>query len=161
MILTTHILSGALVGVEIKNPFYIAVVSIVLHFLLDFLPHGDYLSKKSRLKDFWKVGLDLTIGLAIVAVIFYRQGEALPDILYLRNIATGIFFSLLPDGTTFLYIWMKMKFLKPIYIFHQKLHLIHYPDFAPERRFRLKNNSWDILISLISTISLIALTSLR
>lgn len=75
----------------------------------------------------------------------------------MRNIGIGILFSLLPDGTTFLCYWMKMKFLKPIYDFHQRLHLIHYPDFAPERKFRLKNNLWDILISLIFLITLISL----
>jgi len=155
MILTTHILSGALVGAEIKNPYEIAGLAIILHFLLDLLPHGDYLNKKSSLKDFWKVGIDLLIGFLLIAAIVFHRKETPVDILYLQNISIGIFFSLLPDGLTFLYWKMGMKFLKPIYNFHQKLHLA--PDFSPKRQFRLKNNLWDILISLISLITLMSL----
>lgn len=151
MILTTHILSGALIGAEIKNPFYVAVISIIVHFLLDLFPHGDYLNKKSRLREFWKVAVDLAAGLGIVfAILFIRD-----PILNKTTIAIGIFFSLLPDATTFSYLWLKMKFLKPIHDFHQKLHRIHYPDFAPERKFRLKNNLWDVLISFVSLLILI------
>lgn len=153
MILTTHIFSGALVGAEIKNPFYVAVISIIVHFLLDLFPHGDYLNKKSRLKNFWKVAADLLFGfLLIFFVIHFKK---ISDPLILRNIYIAIFFSLLPDATTFSYLWLKMKFLKPIYDFHQKLHYIHYSDFAPEREFRLRNNLWDIFISFVSLLILI------
>jgi hypothetical protein len=155
MILTTHILSGAVIGAEIKNPFYIAVISIAVHFLLDLLPHGDYLNKKSGFREFWKVAIDLVIGLSIVATVIFSSGVVRPS--ELQNVAIGIFFSLLPDGITFLYWKMGIKFLKPIFTFHQKLHLIHYPDFAPEREFRLKNNLWDILISLIAILTLFSL----
>jgi len=48
-----------------------------------------------------------------------------------------------------------VKFLKPIYVFHQKLHRA--PDFSPKRKFCFKNNFLDILISLISLATLIAL----
>ncbi|OGI25765.1 MAG: hypothetical protein A3J76_00885 [Candidatus Moranbacteria bacterium RBG_13_45_13] len=152
MILTTHILSGALVGAEIKNPFYVAIVSVMLHFLIDLFPHGDYLNKKSRLWEFWKVAVDLAVGLGIVfAIIFFRNSTG--NTTLLANIGIGIFFSLLPDGTTLLYM-IGMKYFKPIYNFHQKLHLA--PDFSPEREFRLKNNLWDILISLISLYFLLS-----
>jgi hypothetical protein len=155
VILTTHILSGAVLGREINNPYAVAGLAIAVHFALDLLPHGDYLNKKSKLREFWKVALDLAIGLgAVAAILFFRDGALTANI---QNIAIGIFFSLLPDGTTFLYWKMGMKFLKPVYDFHQKLHLIHYPDFAPERRFKLKNNLFDILISLVSLITLITL----
>jgi hypothetical protein len=156
MILTSHILSGALIGTEIKNPVYIAIISIIVHFLLDLFPHGDYLNKKSRLRDFWKVGADLFIGLGIVLTIIFTKNEMANGAL-IRNIAIGIFFSLLPDGTTFLYLWMKMKFLKPIYELHRKLHLIHHPDFAPEREFRLKNNLWDTAVCIVSAALLLFL----
>lgn len=153
MILTTHILSGAVLGANVKNPYAVAGLAVALHFALDLLPHGDYLNKKSSLWEFWKVALDLAIGFSIVAAIFLHQGFA--STADLRNIIIGIFFSLLPDGTTFLYWRMGMKFLKPIKIFHEKLH--RYPEFSPESEFRLKNNLWDILISLISLITLISL----
>lgn len=153
MILTTHILSGAVLGANIENPYAVAGLAVAVHFILDILPHGDYLNKKSKLREFWKVALDLTIGLgAIYAIFFVRGFTSTAD---LRNIIVGIFFSLLPDGTTFLYWRMGMKFLKPIKTFHEKLHF--YPEFSPESEFRLKNNLFDILISLISLITLISL----
>lgn len=155
MVLTTHILSGAVIGAEIKNPFYVAIISIAVHFLLDLIPHGDYLDKKSGLREFWKVALDIIIGLGSIAAIFFIQDPLLRNNLYARNIGIGIFFSLLPDGITFLYWKMGVKFLEPIYSFHQKLHRA--PDFSPKRRFCFKNNPWDILISLIALIILFSL----
>jgi hypothetical protein len=151
MILTTHILSGAALGANVENPYAAAGLAIVLHFLLDLFPHGDYLNKKSQLREFWKVAIDLAVGSGLVFAILSQNLT-----LNKTNIAVGIIFSLLPDGTTFFYHWMKMKFLAPIHAFHQKLHRA--PDFSPQRQFRLKNNLWDILVSLVSLIILIFLT---
>lgn len=152
MILTTHILTGAVLGANIQNPYAVAGLAVAVHFLLDLVPHGDYLNKKSSLKEFWKVALDLAIGLGTVAAILFFRCPTPTNIF---NICIGIFFSLLPDGTTFLYWKMGMKFLKPIKRFHEKLH--YYPEFSPESKFRLKNNLFDIFISLVSLISLICL----
>ena len=153
MILTTHILSGALIGAEIKNQFFIVIISVVVHFLLDLFPHGDYLNKKSGLREFWKVAVDLAIGFTVLAVAIFIRGLTSNSGLNMGNIGLGIFFSLLPDGTTFLYIYMKMKFLKPVKVFHEKMHL--HPDFSPEREFRLRNGFWEILISFAPLLALI------
>ena len=150
MILTTHLLSGAALGANIKNPWLVVILSLILHFILDTLPHGDYLNQKSSWRDFWKVIIDLALGLGIVFIIILSRDPALQTIL---NIAIGIFFSLLPDGTTFLYFFMKMKFIKPLKTFHENLH--YYKNGAPEREFCFKNNLWDIFISLISLLILI------
>ena len=152
MILTTHLLAGAALGANIQNPYLVATSAIVLHFALDTLPHGDYLNKKSGFRDFWKVALDLAIGLGALAAILFFRDPTPKDIL---NIAIGIFFSLLPDGGTFLYWKMGIKFLKPIKKFHEKLH--YYPEFSPESEFRIKNNLWDIFISLAAVIILLSL----
>jgi hypothetical protein len=153
VILTTHILSGAALGANIQNPYAVAAFAVALHFALDILPHGDYLNKKSSIREFWKVAIDLFFGFAIIAAALFSKGALEPDTL--RNILIGIFFSVLPDGITFLYWKMGVKFLKPVYDFHQNLHC--FPEFSPERRFRFKNNLWDILISLASLILLILL----
>jgi hypothetical protein len=152
MILTTHILSGAALGTSIQNPVAVAGLSVILHFLLDALPHGDYLNKKSSLWSFWKVAIDLMVGFSIAIAILFCRGLTSTD-PKLMNIGIGIFFSLLPDGLTFLCLWMGMKFLRPIYAFHNKLHRA--PDFSPEREFRFKNNLFDILISLTLTLFLL------
>lgn len=155
MILTTHILAGALLGREIKNPYEIAGLAVAAHFALDLLPHGDYLNKKSKLREFWKVAIDLSVGLGTVYAIFFLRDPISNNALYIRNIAIGIFFSLLPDGTTFLYWKMGINFLKPIKRFHEKLH--RYSDASPKSEFRFKNNLWDILISLFAIIILLSL----
>lgn len=155
MILTTHLLSGAVIGANVKNPYAVAGLAVAVHFLMDIIPHGDYLNKKSKLGEFWKVALDLAIGLLLVATVIFRRGETISEILYMKNVTIGIFFSLLPDGITFLYWKMGMKFLKPIYNFHQKLH--HFKNGSPQREFRLKNNYWDLLISLACLFLLIIL----
>jgi hypothetical protein len=153
MILTTHILAGAVIGRAIQNPYEVAGLAIAVHFALDLFPHGDYLNKKSSFKEFWKVAIDLTIGLGAVYAIFFSRDIASAE--NLRNIVIGIFFSLLPDGTTIMYWKMGMKFLKPLKKFHEKLH--YYPDFSPKRQFRLKNNLLDIAISLVALLTLISL----
>jgi len=148
MILTTHILSGAALGASVKNPYAVAGLAVILHFMLDIFPHGDYLNKKSRLREFWKVAVDIAIGLGIVAAVFSQNPT-----LEKNNIVVGVFFSLIPDGTTFLYIWMKIKFFKPLKDFHEHLH--YYKNGELGREFRLGNNLWDVLFSLISLIFLI------
>ncbi|OGI26622.1 MAG: hypothetical protein A2359_03755 [Candidatus Moranbacteria bacterium RIFOXYB1_FULL_43_19] len=154
MILTTHILSGAALGANIPNPYAVAGLSIVLHFLQDTLPHGDYLNKKSRLREFWKVAVDLAIGLSLVtAIVFYKNW--LSDEVFLTNISTGIFFSLFPDFTTFLYRYLNMKFLRPIKDFHEGLHC--YENGSRRREFRIENGFWDIFITLASLLFLLFL----
>lgn len=154
MILTTHILSGAALGANIQNPWAVAGLSTALHFMLDTLPHGDYLNKKSRLREFWKVAIDLSVGFSLVtAIIFYKNwfsGEVL-----LTNIAIGIFFSLFPDFTTFLHRYLNMKFLEPIKNFHEALHC--HENGSLQREFRIKNIFWDIFITLASLLLLLFL----
>lgn len=153
MILTTHILSGAALGANVQNPYAVAGLSIVLHFFLDLFPHGDYLNKKSRLREFWKVAVDLAIGFSFVAAIIFIRGLPSNNGLNIENILIGIFFSLLPDFTTFLHNWLKMKFLTPVRTFHEGLHC--YENGSPKREFRLKNNLLDVLISFVSLLILI------
>jgi hypothetical protein len=151
MILTSHILSGAALGANIRNPYLAAASAVALHFILDLFPHGDYLNKKSGIREFWKVAIDLFFGFAIIGAILLSKDVLGHDTL--QNVLIGIFFSLLPDGITFLYWKMGIKFLKPIYDFHQNLHRA--PEFSPEREFRLKNNPWDILVSFMCLLILL------
>lgn len=153
MIFTTHILSGAALGANVQNSWAVAILSIVLHFLLDTLPHGDYFNKKSSLREFWKAIVDIAISLTLV-IGMINCCRQIGDANALRNIFIGIFFSLLPDGTTFMYCHLGMNFLKPVKDFHEKLHF--YKNGAPQRQFSLKNNLLDILVSLVSLIFLIS-----
>ncbi|MDD5489723.1 MAG: hypothetical protein PHP25_03550 [Candidatus Moranbacteria bacterium] len=153
MILTTHILSGAALGANVENPWAVAVLSVVLHFVLDTLPHGDYLNRKSSILEFWKVLVDIAISILILIGIV-NCCRQMSDPITTRNIFIGIFFSLLPDGTTFMYCHLGMKFLKPVKKFHEYLHF--YKNGAPQRQFSLRNNLFDILVSLISLMFLVS-----
>ena len=84
MILTTHILSGAALGANIQNPYLVATSAVALHFALDTLPHGDYLNKKSRLGEFWKVAVDFAVGFGLVFAIIFSGRTADADIT--RNV---------------------------------------------------------------------------
>ncbi len=47
MILTTHTLTGAVVGKCVNNTWLIMILSVILHFILDTFRHGEYLNRKS------------------------------------------------------------------------------------------------------------------
>lgn len=144
MTLTTHILSGAAIGVNVENPYAIAGLSFLIHLILDAIPHGDYINQNSKFKDVWKIAVDLLLGTTILLTIahqgwlFYASGF---------NILLGIFFSLLPDFFTFLFCHFKIKFLRLFKNFHENLHF--FKNNSPERQFKLKNSSWELAIILI------------
>ena len=145
MTLTTHVLTGAVIGTELNNPYAIAATSLAVHFLIDSIPHADYIHKKSTLKDSWKIILDLAVGLLLIGALFAIKSTAnLP----VKNILIAIFFSLLPDLITFFYCHLKMKFLRPIKIFHENIHF--YKNSSPKRQFNFKNSYLEIIISIAS-----------
>jgi hypothetical protein len=151
--LATHIITGTVIGTKLSNPFAIAAAAIFFHFLLDTLPHGDYVNEKSTLRDWWKEALSLSIGL--LAAFFSIAAHGLPEWAVLKNIGISILFSLLPDATTFMYRFLKMGFLRPIRKFHEGLH--HHPNGSPQREFRLKNEFWEIGVFLVSIFMLLFL----
>ena len=153
MILITHALAGAALGRHIHNPFIIAPLAIALHFCFDTFRHGEYLDRKSTLKNTaWKVALDLFSGLAIV---FYYLKFSHASFETIRNVLTGTFFSLLPDLLTVLYWKLNFNFLKKIYDFHGRVH--PYPKGDSRYDWNLRNNLNDIIFSLIAISVLIFL----
>lgn len=153
MTLATHIVTGTVIGTKLGNPFAIAIVAVVFHFVLDAIPHGDYVNEKSTLRDWWKEALSLSIGLSIAFFSIAVRGT--PEWPTLKNIGISIFFSLLPDATHFMYRFLKMNFLRPIKEFHEGLH--YYPNGSTKREFRLENEYWEIGIVLVSVLILIFL----
>ncbi len=115
MVLTPHILAGAVIGAEVKNIWVVLGLGLASHYLMDALPHWDYSVELNlkKIKDMAKIGLDLLIGLTIVFVV------AEPLDWYL---AAGIFFALLPDLIQFLYLGFGLDFLKPLTRFHRWIH---------------------------------------
>lgn len=148
MILTTHALTGAVIGKNLDNPWLIIAASVALHFILDTLRHGEYLNQQSKWKEFWKVAVDILAGLSIIfSIIFFSDFS--PTTVF--NILLGAFFSMLPDLNTFLYWKLNFKFLRPIYEFH---HWIHRPENPIEEKWNLRNFVNDAVFSLSAIILL-------
>lgn len=152
MILATHALTGAIIGKNIDSPWLIIIISLALHYILDTFRHGEYLDRKSTARETaWKVALDIGIGFLIILIFIYFKNIGATTI---RNMIIGAFFSMFPDFLTLLFWKFRMKFLKPLFAFHQWVH--RYPPFSPEREWNLRNAVNDIAISIIAIILLVA-----
>lgn len=156
MILTTHALTGAVIGKNVNNPWVIIVLSLAIHFVMDSFRHGEYFDDRAATakNTWWKISLDLaTVFFVIFAFIYFKN----LNYLQIKNVFLGTFFSLLPDFMTLLYWTFRWNFLKKIKSFHSWAHRYsRFPKYSPERQWKLRNASNDILISLIAIILLFA-----
>jgi len=150
MLLTTHALTGAVIGKNLNNPYAIVAISIAVHFILDTFRHGEYLNPKSKWNEFWKVAIDLAIAASLIGlvIIFFS------DPTQVKNILLGSFFAMLPDFLTLLYWKLNFKFLKFYYDFHGWLH--RHEQFSKETEFTLRNAANDIIVSILMIAILIA-----
>lgn len=151
MILTTHALVGAAVGKYVGNPWLIVTISLPLHFLLDTFRHGEYLGRKSSFRStWWKVALDLLLGLGIVGgyVAFSDSSAAAA-----HNILLGTFASMFPDLLTVLYWKLGFKFLHAAFKFHEWVH--PYPKGDKRYDWNLRNAANDIIFSIIALLILV------
>lgn len=154
MILTTHALAGAVIGKNIENPWIIITLSLVFHYILDLIKHGEYVetfdSKVAFRNTWWKVILDFGAGLVIILfVIHFNNFNA----TIIKNIFLGMFFSMLPDSFTLIYWKTHWKFFEKLYKFHSWCHRL--PHLSPERNWNFKNEIYEITISLTAIIILL------
>lgn len=120
MILSSHILIGGAVGTRSKNIYWAFLFGLVSHYLLDAIPHWEYLSSLDEALicvNMFKIAVDFGLGLLAVWMfcrIFSRK------ISWKVLIAVGA--SILPDaGQTIIY-FLKLNWLKPLFDFHQTVH---------------------------------------
>jgi len=141
MILSLHLLVGAVIAVKFEFLPLVILFAFLSHYLLDFLPHAEYLIEdlkkkkweKSRL-DFLKLILDLGIGLILIVFIHYLT-KANYFILF-----TAAFFAILPDILTVLsWLCPNNKILKYHFNFHHKIH------FSKNKKLPC---CWEILIQI-------------
>jgi hypothetical protein len=156
MILATHALTGAVIGKNIENPLIIIALSLIIHFIMDGLRHGEYFdSRVATIKDtYWKVTLDMSIGLVIIfsAIYFQKFNFAIAI-----NILIGTFTSMFPDLLTVLYWKFHFPILGKIKKFHSLAHRYdRFPKYSSERLWTLRNSINDIVISLLAAILLFA-----
>jgi len=124
MILTSHLLFGAMIASKIQNPFSVIILAFLSHYFLDFLPHNEYSIKniinkkwKKSLPDISKVILDMCAGGALVFFLSERT-----PITFI-----AAFFAIVPDGILVLNSFFKNKALKYYNDFHsKKIHFLKY-----------------------------------
>jgi hypothetical protein len=122
MLLTPHILVGALTGAKIQSPWFVFILAFISHFILDAIPHREYEIRslkrkkinKKFLLDFLQVLTDLSIGIGATTFFVWHTPY--------RNYALlGMLAAILPDGLTFIYWRTKISILRPITDFHCKV----------------------------------------
>jgi len=98
MILTPHLLVGAMLASLVDNLALAAVLALFSHYLLDAIPHYDYSVKNIKeknwqqsLPELLKIALDFSIG--IVLILFLTKN--------LSKTITVVSFAALPDIITF------------------------------------------------------------
>jgi len=111
-------LVGVVIGVQSPNVWTAFCFGLISHYILDFLPHWDYLNSlkvNNKLKMFVKIGLDFIIGVIIIFILIWDY----PQKLIIMSALIG---SLLPDVLEFFYANLKMKWFRPFHNFHLKVH---------------------------------------
>lgn len=96
MYLSTHAAVGVLVSQSVDRPLYVFLLSVLSHFVLDFIPHGDEdigrwareKPKNALLLGFADVGI-----LSLMIVVLYAT-QSLPE---MALISAGIIGAVVPD----------------------------------------------------------------
>ena len=140
MVIVPHMLAGAAIGAHSPNVWAAFCFGLVSHYLLDSLPHWDYLDspKISKFKHLVKIFIDFIIAIIIVLIVAWPLKII---------IIFGIMGALLPDFIEFLYINYKIKLLRPLSLFHHKVHYYKKIPF-------LKGSIFQVIIIAISIIML-------
>jgi len=149
MILSVHMLLGALIGQKILNPFLAITLAILSHYFLDFFPHIEYSIKniveknwKNANKDILKVLFDFFSG---ILLIFIFTG---PQTGNQNLIFTCALFAILPDALSLINLSSKNTFLKIHSNFHQKkVHFLK--DKKISNFWRIFSQAVAVLICLI------------
>jgi len=140
MFLTTHAAAGVLISQRLESPVLVFFISIVVHFIMDFIPHGDEnlyqeWRPKKRRRAAILGSLDLLGVLILIAVLYNTI-----DLPRFGLVTAGIVGSLLPDllshvfpfihekyqkkllFRSFAFLRKKVFLLHPIVMQHNKLH---------------------------------------
>ncbi|MDP2638779.1 MAG: hypothetical protein Q8P06_01265 [Candidatus Azambacteria bacterium] len=148
MILASHIIISGLLGSQTGNYFLAAVLGLASHYILDAIPHWDYLSEEFetrahtekgfiKRKQFWRelinVAFDALLGLALLFIFIRidKNANIVPAII-------GAMFGVLPDPLGLLHWITKWKFLKwnsdlqkfVHYSIHSKIEQYFWPGIA-------------------------------
>lgn len=142
MILASHIIISGILASKTPNYFLAAAIGLISHYVLDTIPHWDYLSEEFesgaktdknfvKRKKFWqelfKITIDILAGFVVLFIFikFYDNINIVPLII-------SVFFSILPDSLSFLYWitnWKIIKWNHDIQLFAHRLIIKTVPKF--------------------------------
>lgn len=143
MILSTHLVVGATVGSQIGNPAAAFTINLMLHYLLDSLPHWDYLDKVLK-KDVPKILLDFIIGIVLLIPLYWLFSPSINLASFLLGAAAAV----LPDFLQGMRNLFHLDFLQ----FHSRFH--HFIHFEKNQPF-VKGFGIQLAFVIISVIFLL------
>ena len=122
MLIAAHSISAATLGQAIGNPVLAFFLGVILHYVLDSIPHYDTTDKgKFTVRQILFIATDAVLG--FVAMVYLYMNSELGSGFYCGALG-GIFPDLL-DNVPF---WRngihKIKIIKNFYRFHQKVHFL-------------------------------------
>lgn len=118
MILSPHLITGAALSANFHNPYLMPISAIVLHHVLDKIPHYDYQIKPFSSRVASKVFLDILIGTITILIIY----SFINPNISLTYTAMGMFFGILPDGLLLASFIFDNKWLQKYQKFHNFFH---------------------------------------
>jgi len=130
MFLTTHAAAGVLISQRFESPLVVFLLSIIVHFIMDLIPHGD-----ENLYQEWDPAkrkraallsiIDFTLVVIMIMVLYNTV-----DLPRLALISAGLAGSLLPDLISHVFPLLHKKF-REVFIFRslgflrRKVFLLH------------------------------------
>jgi len=122
MILTPHLILGAVIGSKIEYIPLAIILAFLSHYILDLIPHIEYSIKNIEKKQ-WQKSLPETIkifldfALGILLILFFSDNQP--------TVFICAFFAISPDGISFLNYFISNKILKKLSDFHhEKIHFL-------------------------------------
>lgn len=124
MLVVTHAVTGAVIGQLVKNSPLSFILGVVVHFLMDMIPHGDSAeykkfkeSNKIPKGQIYQLIFDNVImfGLVIYLLVFKVDGYWWPTFW-------GIIGSILPDLAVGIHESRPNRFSKPLHRLHFMFH---------------------------------------
>jgi len=133
MILLTHLLLGAVIGLKVKSFFLAIILAFLSHYFLDLFPHIEYPIEniknnqwRKSFPDLLKIAIDFCLGIFIIFLLSDNSFK-----VYVCS-----FFAILPDGLTLLSQIIHNSLLnKHDHFHHDKIHILKYKKIPKFWRF--------------------------
>lgn len=130
MFLTTHAAAGVLISQRLDSPLWVFVISIFVHFIMDFIPHGDdnlyqEWDPKKRKRASILASIDFLCVIILISVLYTTT-----DLPRIALVSAGLAGSLLPDLISNFFPFVHEKYqqkliFRALYWLQKKTYLLH------------------------------------